>query len=311
MTTNISNITMKTNPRVVVVGSTNIDLVVTVPHLPNPGETVLGGDVRQVAGGKGANQAVAAARLGADVVFIGRVGDDDYGRQTLLNLQAEGIDTQNLRVTAGVASGVALISVQGETGENSIVVAPGANARLTADDIISSAAAFEGAQVVVVSLEIPLEAVAAAVSLGRAQELLVILNPAPAQPLSAELLSQITVLTPNEREAEILGGVSLLLDNGVGAVITTLGARGARLQTVEHDFQISAPQVTAVDTVAAGDCFTGALAVELARGADLAAAMQFATMAASLKVTRHGAQPGMPTREEVETAVRKLSAARI
>lgn len=302
MTTNPLDTPSEPSPRVVVVGSTNIDLVVGVPHLPTPGETVLGGDLRQVAGGKGANQAVAAARLGADVAFIGRVGDDDYGRQTLLNLQAERIDTRYLRITPGVASGVALISVAAATGENSIVVAPGANSRLTAADITSAAEAFEAARVVVISLEIPLAAVTAAISLGRAKGLTVILNPAPAQPLAAELLSQVDVITPNENEAEILGGVSNLLAAGVGAVITTLGARGARLQTPTEDRQCSAPQVVAVDTVAAGDCFTGGLAVELAAGKDLAAAMQFAIAAASLKVTRHGAQPGMPTRQEVETA---------
>lgn len=287
------------SPRVVVIGSTNTDLVVTVPHLPVPGETVLGGDLRQVSGGKGANQAVAAARLGGEVVFIGRVGDDDYGRHTLLNLQSEGIDTQHLRVTSGVPSGTALISVHETTGENSIVVAPGANARLTAEDIANSTEAIEAAQVVVISLEIPLDAVRAAVSLARLRGRLVILNPAPAQSLPASLLAQVDVLTPNEKELETLGGISMLLDAGVGTVITTLGAQGARIQTSSDTHQILAPRVTAIDTVAAGDCFTGALAVELARGSDLPTATRFATTAASLKVTRQGAQAGMPTREQV------------
>lgn len=285
--------------RVVVIGSTNTDLVVTVPRLPVPGETVLGGDLRQVAGGKGANQAVAAARLGSEVTFIGRVGDDDYGRHTLRNLQSEGIDTQHLRVTSGVPSGTALISVHELTGENSIVVAPGANARLTPEDIAAAAEAIEAAQVVVVSLEIPLDAVRAAVSLARLRGRLVILNPAPAQSLAFELLAQVDVLTPNEQELETLGGISRMLDAGVGTVITTLGARGARLQTTSDTTEIPAPRVTVVDTVAAGDCFTGALAVELARGTDLPSAARFATTAASLKVTQHGAQPGMPTRAEV------------
>lgn len=287
------------SPRVVVIGSTNTDLVVTVPHLPVPGETVLGGDLRQVAGGKGANQAVAAARLGGEVVFIGRVGDDDYGRHTLLNLQSEGIDTQHLRVTSGVPSGTALISVHEVTGENSIVVAPGANARVTPDDIALAADSIDAARVVVISLEIPLDAVRAAVSLARLRGRLVILNPAPAQSLPVELLAQVDVLTPNEKELETLGGISRMLDAGVGTVMTTLGARGARIQTSCEILEIPAPRVTAIDTVAAGDCFTGALAVELARGSDLPTATRFATTAASLKVTRQGAQSGMPTREQV------------
>lgn len=287
------------SPRVVVIGSTNTDLVVTVPHLPVPGETVLGGDLRQVAGGKGANQAVAAARLGGEVVFIGRVGDDDYGRQTLLNLQSEGIDTQHLRVTSCVPSGTALISVHEVTGENSIVVAPGANARVTPDDIALAADAIDAARVVVISLEIPLDAVRAAVSLARLRGRLVILNPAPAQSLPVELLAQVDVLTPNEKELETLGGISRMLDAGVGTVMTTLGARGARIQTSCEILEIPAPRVTAIDTVAAGDCFTGALAVELARGTDMPSAARFATTAASLKVTRRGAQSGMPTRAQV------------
>lgn len=287
------------SPRVIVIGSTNTDLVVTVPHLPVPGETVLGSDLRQVAGGKGANQAVAAARLGGQVTFIGRVGDDDYGRHTLQNLQSEGINTQHLQVTPGVASGTALISVHATTGENAIVVAPGANARVTPDDIAAAADAIAAAQVVVVSLEIPLDTVVAAVSAARAHGRLVILNPAPAQPLPATLLTQVDIITPNEKELDVLGGIATLLNAGVSTVITTLGAKGARLQTASETLEIPAPRVTAVDTVAAGDCFTGALAVELARGTDLPTAARFATTAASLKVTRRGAQSGMPTRAEV------------
>lgn len=287
------------SPRIVVVGSTNTDLVVSVPHLPQAGETVLGNELQVVAGGKGANQAVAAARLGGNVSFIGRVGDDDYGRQTLVNLQAEAIDTRFLQVTPGVASGVALISVHAQTGENSIVVAPGANGRVSAGDITDAREAFEAAGVVVISLEIPLDAVAAAVALGRSLDLIVILNPAPAQPLSRDLLSQLDVLTPNERELEMLGGVEQLQAAGVKQIITTLGPRGAHLRTAQHDVLVPALHVTAIDTVAAGDCFTGALAVELARGREMPDAINFAVTAASLKVTRRGAQPGMPRRDEV------------
>lgn len=292
-------------PQVIVVGSTNTDLVVTVPHLPSPGETVLGGNLRQVAGGKGANQAVAAARLGAAVTFIGRVGLDDYGTQTRLNLQAEGIDTEYLNITKGIASGVALISIHAQTGENSIVVAPGANSSLGPADIVAAVAAFEAAQVVVVSLEIPIEAVQAAIELAKAKQRLVILNPAPARQLPKEMLSQIDILTPNEKELNALGGVANLLQAGVKTVITTLGSRGARVETSQGAYLIEAPVVTAVDTVAAGDCFSGAIAVELASGSDLRNAVQFAVAAASLKVTRHGAQAGMPTRQQVLEAQKR------
>jgi len=286
-------------PRIVVVGSTNVDLVVTVPRFPSPGETVLGSDLRQVAGGKGANQAVAAARMGADVTFVARVGDDDYGRQTLINLQQEGINTRYVLVTPGVASGVALISVQPDSGENSIVVAPGANSKLAPDDITAAVEAFEHARVVVISLEIPLETAHAAILLAKAKRCLVILNPAPAQTLSSELLSCVDILTPNEHESEVLGGTARLLATGVKAVITTLGARGARLETNQESLTFPAPQVNAIDTVAAGDCFTGALAVEVARGSALPDAIRFAIAAASFKVTQHGAQSGMPTRSDV------------
>lgn len=289
------------SPQVVVVGSCNTDLVVTVPHFAKPGETVLGGDLRQVAGGKGANQAVAAARLGAAVTFIGRVGQDDYGRQTLQNLQAEGIDTNHLQVTPGIASGIALIAVQTGTGENSIVVAPGANSQLSVADMTRASSSIAAASVLVASLEIPLAAVQAAIVLAHGQGCQVILNPAPAQALPKELLNQVDVLTPNEEELEMLGGSRALLAAGVRTVVTTLGARGARVETRHETFLVPTPApVTAIDTVGAGDCFTGALAVELARGSGLKAAVEFAVAAASLKVTRSGAQSGMPTRDQVE-----------
>lgn len=285
--------------RIIVVGSTNTDLVVNVPRFPAPGETVLGSDLRQVAGGKGANQAVAAARLGGDVAFIARVGDDDHGRQTLLNLQQEGIDSTHVQVTPGVASGVALISIQPETGENSIVVAPGANACLTPADVLAAERLFSQGSVVVVSLEIPPPTVYAAIELGKRHGCIVILNPAPAQVQQNPLLAMVDVITPNEQEATILGGTEKLLAAGVDRVVTTLGARGARIDSRDSTLQIEAPQCTAVDTVGAGDCFTGALAVELARDTEFIEAVRFAVAAASLKVTRHGAQSGMPRRDEV------------
>jgi len=287
-------------PKIVVVGSSNTDLVVLVPQIPAPGQTVLGGALQTVAGGKGANQAVAAARLGGAVTFIARLGDDAYGALALRGFKAEGIDTMHIRITENTASGVALIAVDADSGENAIVVAPGANALLTPRDILAARAVIEAADALVVSLEIPEDAVAEAVYLAHARGVPVILNPAPARPLPPEVLQRITVITPNQSECVALGGPEALLQAGVGAVITTLGEEGAHLYTEDGLHHGVGHTVEPVDTVAAGDCFTGALAVELALGRTLPEAIHFANAAAALKVTRHGAQPGLPTRAEVE-----------
>ncbi|WP_309707554.1 ribokinase [Armatimonas sp.] len=287
-------------PKIVVVGSSNTDLVVSVPQIPAPGQTVLGGALQTVAGGKGANQAVAAARLGGDVCLIARVGDDAYGTVARANFEHEGLDTRFVFVTAGVASGVALIAVDQTTGENSIVVAPGANACLRAADIAAASAAFEEAKMVVVSLEIPDEAVFAAVEAGFSRGIPVLLNPAPARALPREILEKLTILTPNQTECEQLGGSEALLAGGVKTLITTLGASGVHLEQLGKSPQrFPAPSVIPVDTVAAGDCFTGALAVELARGEPLDRAIGFACAAAAVKVTRPGAQSGLPYRGQV------------
>lgn len=286
-------------PRIVVVGSTNTDLVVAVERLPAAGETVVGGEMQTVAGGKGANQAVAAARLGGAVAFISRVGADDFGRQALAKLTREGIDVRFVLPTSGAPSGVALIAVVEGSGENSIVVAPGANARLSDADVTAAAEVFGGAGAVVVSLEIREAAVSAAVSLSASLAIPVILNPAPARRLPLELLAKVDVLTPNQNELNLLGGASALLAAGVKAVVCTNGAAGATIITTQGTETIPAPVVKAVDAVAAGDCFTGALAVELARGNSLRNAVEFAVWAAALKVTRHGAQPGLPRMEDV------------
>ena len=298
-------------PRVVVVGSTNTDLVVSVPHIPAPGETVLGGAMETVAGGKGANQAVAAARLGGRVTFVARVGDDAFGRNAVAGFARENIDTRHVSVTPGVASGVALIAVREETGENAIVVAPGANAHLSPEDIDGAAPAFDQAEAVVVSLEIPQETVERAVEAAHARGLAVILNPAPARRLPPELLARVTVLTPNETEArQILGRsedaddvqtlAAELLTLGVGAAVITLGAAGALIATPDGIEHVPTRAVRAVDTTAAGDCFTGAVAVEFSGGRSLRDAVRFANAAAALSVTRPGAQPALPTRSEVE-----------
>jgi ribokinase len=307
---------MSTKPRVVVVGSTNTDLVVSVPKIPAPGETVLGGSLQTVAGGKGANQAVAAARLGAEVAFVARVGDDAFGSQALAGFQADGLLYEFVTVTQGVASGVALIAIDEHSAENSIVVAPGANAHLTAQDVEDAALAFDAAKAVVVSLEIPMDAVTRAVEMGFARGVPVILNPAPARPLSPELLAKVAVLTPNETEArQIFGDDTNAVGDAVrlgqiGAVVVTCGADGATIYTRDGITHVPSFPVQPVDTVAAGDCFTGALAVVLAEGASLPEAVRFANAAAALKVTRCGAQPGIPYRAQVEAFLRPPNASR-
>lgn len=307
--------TYAARPRIVVVGSTNTDLVVGVDHIPAPGETILGGDLLTVAGGKGANQAVAAARMGSDVTFIARVGDDSFGSHALAGFRREGIDTAYVTVTPGVASGIALITIAEGSGQNAIVVAPGANAHLSPTDIDNAASAFTAADAVVVSLEVPLETVERAVALAHERHIPVILNPAPARPLSPVLLARVTVLTPNETEAALLatGSTAIeteytalaatLLTAGVGSVVVTLGKDGALVATTDSVEKIPSPTVSAVDTVAAGDTFTGALAVGIASGRGLAESARFACAAAALKVTRRGAQPGIPTRAEVLQAL--------
>ena len=296
---------------VLVVGSSNTDMVLRVPRIPKPGETVLGGAFVMAAGGKGANQAVAAARAGANVVFVARVGEDVFGEQALANFRADGIDTRFVLRTVGAPSGVALINVDGR-GENSISVASGANAVLSAADIEGAAPAFSSADVVLLQLESPLEAVEAAVRRAGERGVPVILNPAPARPLADDLLRRVAVLTPNEHEAELLAGVPVrdeegarqaaarLRARGPAAVVVTLGERGAYASSREFEGLVPAFKVVPVDTTAAGDVFIGALAAAVAEGAPLAEALRFASAAAAISVTRPGAQPSAPARAEIE-----------
>ena len=291
---------------VAVVGSANVDLVVPVARLPGPGETVLGRDHLRVAGGKGANQAVAAAKLGCRVAMIGRVGDDDYGRQLLTSLDEAGVDRSRVMVTGQVPSGIALITVD-DAGENTIAVSPGANARLTAADVADGGELLRSAAVTLVQLEIDREAVAAAVELAGGT---VVLDPAPAAVLPPELLLRVDVLTPNRSELGSLAGVSEPTSiaeavaaarrlPGTASVVVTLGADGALVITdadVEH---VPALAVEAVDATGAGDAFCGALADGLARGSSLAEAVGWAVRVAGISTTRWGAQPGMPNREDV------------
>jgi ribokinase len=302
------------NPgRVVVVGSSNTDMVVRTPRLPARGETVLGGGFASLAGGKGANQAIAAARLGAAVVFVGCVGEDALGEAAVAGLARDGIDTRFVTRDPDAASGVALIVVDAE-GENLIAVAPGANERLTSAHVDAAAAAIEAADVLLAQLEVPLPAVTRAVAIARAAGKRVVLNPAPAQPLPPSLLRQVDFLTPNATEAALLlddqGSSSpeelgaALLTQGPGCAIVTLGRAGVLVAGPGETCRWPAPAVQAVDTTAAGDAFSGALAAALAEGQDLPAAVAFGLAAAAISVTRPGAQASMPGREEVERVLR-------
>ncbi len=295
---------------VCVVGSLNTDLVIKAPHLPELGETVLGGEFAVFGGGKGANQAVAAARLGARVTMIGCVGGDAFGHQLREGLAAEAIDIAHVRVDRTVSSGVALITVD-PSAHNTIVVASGANMHLTIADVDAARAAILASQVLLLQLEVPLEVVAHAAELAHTHGILVVLDPAPARPLPRELYRHVSVINPNEVEAKFLTGVPIadeqtagraarwFLAAGCTAAVIKLGARGAVLATEQTTEAIPGVVVEAVDTTAAGDAFAGALAVALAEGRPMAAAVRFANTVGALKVTRMGAQPSMPTREEV------------
>ncbi len=296
---------------ILVVGSSNTDMIIKVPRIPRPGETVLGGDFSMAPGGKGANQAVAAARAGGRVTFIARVGDDVFGQQALGNFGSDGIDLRFVRRDGRAPSGVALINV-GRDGENSISVASGANALLSPDDVRGAGEAFDGADVLLLQLETPIETVQAAAGMASARGIPVILNPAPARPLEADLLAMAGVLTPNGTEAEILTGVridgredvkkaaSVLRARGPRLVVVTLGDQGCYAAGEEFEGFVPAFKVRPVDTTAAGDVFNGALAVALAEKRPLGDALRFASAAAALSVTRPGAQPSAPARAEIE-----------
>ncbi len=304
-----------TSPRLLVVGSSNTDMILQLDRLPRRGETILGGEFVTAAGGKGANQAVAAARAGGQVTFIARVGQDMFGDQAIAGFRRDGIDVSHVVRDRQAPSGVALIFVA-KDGENCIAVAGGANGRLSPADVRKAKPAFAGASAVVMQLETPLETVLAAAEIAAKAGVPVILNPAPAQPLPAKLLRLVSILTPNETEAERLTGVKVtdeataakaarrLLARGVQTVIVTLGARGAFVATAEVHQRVPGFRVKPVDTVAAGDVFNGALAVVLGEGRPLLDSVRFANAAAAISVTRLGAQPSAPKRREIERLLR-------
>jgi ribokinase len=300
---------------IVVIGSSNTDLIIRVPRIPRAGETLLGGEFMSAAGGKGANQAVGAARSGGKVALIARVGADAFGDRAITGLRRDGIDVSHVFRDRRAASGVALIFVA-KDGENSIAVAGGANAKLSPADVRKAAGVIRSAALLVAQLETPLATVSAAARVAVKAGVPVILNPAPARPLPNQLLKLISILTPNETEAELLTGIKVtdqaaaaracakLRARGVGTVILTLGARGAYLADVSGQFLVPGFKVKAVDSTAAGDIFNGALSVALAEGETLSEAVHFANAAAALSVTRLGAQPSAPTRIEIERFLR-------
>ncbi|MBQ9812148.1 MAG: ribokinase [Thermoguttaceae bacterium] len=303
-------------PKIVVVGSSNTDMIIKADRIPAPGETVVGGSFATAPGGKGANQAVAAARAGGDVVFVARVGDDMLGKQAIDGYVKEGIDVSLIQKDPKLATGVALIMVD-STGDNSISVASGANFALTPEDVDRAADAIKDAKMVVFQLESPLDAIQRAAELAKASGVPVLLDPAPApsEPLPQEILECVTVVKPNETEAARLTGIEVvdeatarqaaekLLELGVQIAIVTLGSAGSYVATKDGVRKsVPAMRVDAVDATAAGDAYSGALAVALAEGKPLDEALAFASKAAALSVQKLGAQPSLPTREEIERA---------
>lgn len=297
--------------KVVVVGSYNTDLTIKTERIPRTGETIIGGVFSEGGGGKGANQAVAAARAGAKVSFIARVGNDALGKAGIQRLTAEGINTKYIFQDNDVATGVAFIVVD-ERGENSIVVASGANAKLSSSDIEEAHSELSSADVLLVQLESPIETIHSAIKKSHEKGAIVILNPAPAQVLSTKILRDIDVITPNKVEAEMITGIKVsdeeslqsivlkFFESGVKNVIITLGSKGMYVGCSESMKMIPAYKVCPVDSTGAGDIFSGSLAAFLAEGMSMENTVKMAAASASISVTRLGAQSSAPNRREIE-----------
>lgn len=297
--------------KILVVGSTNTDMVIQTDHLPVPGETILGGTFFMNPGGKGANQAVAIARLGGKITFICKTGRDVFGHQSYQLFEDEGIDTSYILSDSKYPSGIAMITVDNKA-ENCITVASGANMNLTPGDLEKAKCAIDEADIILLQLEIPMETVEYVAKVAQAQNKKVILNPAPAQALSEELLSSLYLITPNETEAELISGqkvtdvetaikaAELMKTKGVKNVIITMGSKGAFVYTDTVCELVPACKVKAVDTTAAGDIFNGALVVAISEGRDWIEAVRFACKTSAIAVTRIGAQSSAPYRNEVD-----------
>ena len=305
---------MSDGQTILVVGSINMDLVIRASEIPSPGETVLGHGFVTSPGGKGANQAVAVARQGADCTFLGRVGDDDFGSALVAGMTEEGIDCESILTTNNAATGVALIIVDAR-GENSIVVASGANHMVTPDDVYGRGELFAKADVVLLQLELPLATVCAARKLSARHGCKVVIDPAPAPPVLPAELCEVDVISPNVAEAERITGqkvddkderidklvASDLIARGARAAVLKLGARGSLVIAADGEIERIRPyKVNIVDTTAAGDAFTASLAVGLARGMDLIESARIANAAGALACTKFGAQPAMPTTPEIK-----------
>jgi ribokinase len=303
--------------RIIVIGSSNTDMIIKVPYIPRPGETILGGSFSTAPGGKGANQAVAAARAGGSVTFLARVGNDMFGQESREGFVKDNINVDSVLIDNNEPSGVALIFVA-EDGENSIAVAGGANTRLSPSDVLEERNTISSGDMVVMQLETPLETVKQAASIASGNHVPVILDPAPAQLLDENFLKHIHFLTPNESEAALLTGIKvvdeetagqaaeILLEKGVDTVVLTMGSRGAFIASKDIREMIPACKVKPVDTTAAGDVFNGALAVALTENKPLKDAVCFANAAAALSVTKLGAQPSAPTREKIDQFIENL-----
>ena len=301
--------------RIVVIGSSNTDMVIRTKNLPRPGETVLGGTFFMNAGGKGANQAVACARLGGAVTFVCKTGNDVFGHQAYQLFDDEGIDPSYVFSDPKNPSGVALILVD-DNAENSIAVASGSNSDLVTADIDNSLDAIENSEIVLMQLEIPIKTIEYAAQIAKSRGKMVILNPAPAptEPLPLSILKNIDLITPNETEAELISGIPVvdetsaiaaakrMAELGVKKIIITMGSKGAMLYEDGEAELIPSIRVKAVDTTAAGDCFNGALTIAISEGRSLKDAVLFANRAAAISVTRPGAQVSMPYRHEVDVA---------
>ncbi|MGI6113772.1 MAG: ribokinase [Mahellales bacterium] len=297
--------------KITVVGSLNMDMSLTIPKVPVVGETVIGDGLMVCPGGKGANQAVAAVRLGGKVSMIGCVGNDAHGRSLLNNLSANNVDIDNVKILDDTPSGLAMIGIY--NGDNMILVYPGANSRVTPDIIDSNEELIKNSSMLVLQLEIPMETVEYAVKISKKHNVKVLLNPAPAKQLAGELLAGVDIITPNQSECEVITGIkvnnindakkaiSVIKEMGVGQVIVTMGSQGVVYNNADEIIYKPAHKVKVVDTTAAGDSFNGALAVALSQGKSVDKAIDFANIVGALTVTKKGAQPSLPTIEDVES----------